>query len=70
MKEMLGITMFPLVSHNLFPRYCDRIRIAHTQKTVSISLCPGAAQGAWKHAPIIPLPRHNALIQACPPYFF
>ena len=32
MKEMLGITMFLLVSYNLFLRYCDRIQIAHAQK--------------------------------------
>ena len=36
---------------------------------ISICLCPGAAWEAWKHAPIILLPRCNALIQACPPYF-
>ena len=28
----------------------------------SICLCPGVAQGAWKHAPIIPLPNYYALI--------
>ena len=26
--------------------------------TISIGHCPGAAQGAWKHAPIISLLRH------------
>ena len=36
---------------------------------VSICLCLGAAWGAWKHAPIIPLPRHNALIQHVHPVF-
>ena len=34
MKEMLGITMFPLVTYNLFPKYCYGIRIAHTHKTM------------------------------------
>ena len=27
------------------------------------------ARGAWKHAPIILLPRSDALLQAHPPYF-
>ena len=30
----------------------------------SISFYPGAARGAWKHAPVIPLPRRDALLQA------
>ena len=34
----------------------------------SISLYPGAAQGAWKRVPVIPLPRHHALLQAYPPF--
>ena len=35
-------------------QYHNVIRIAQTPKPmyVSISLCPGAARGAWKHAPI------------------
>ena len=36
---------------------------------ISIGCFPGAARGAWKHAPVIPLPRSNALLQAYPPYF-
>ena len=40
--------------------------------TVSIGHCPGAAWGAWKHVPIIPLPRHTMLLNhaACSPCFF
>ena len=40
-----------------------------TTSFVSIGFCPVAAQGAWKHAPIIPLPRSDAPLQAYPPYF-
>ena len=36
---------------------------------ISIGFCPGVAWGAWKHAPVIPLPRHDALLQAYPSYF-
>ena len=36
---------------------------------VSISLCPGMAQGAWKHAPIIPLPNYHALMLHAHPTF-
>ena len=36
---------------------------------VSICLCLGVAWAAWKHASIIPLPRHNALIQNVHPAF-
>ena len=35
---------------------------------VSISLCPGVAHGAWKHAPIIPLPNYHALIVHAHPF--
>ena len=34
----------------------------------SISFYPGVAQGAWKHTPIILLPRCHALLQAYPPF--
>ena len=37
---------------------------------VSICLCPGAAWGAWKHAPINPLPNYHALILHARPTFF
>ena len=36
---------------------------------VSIGLCPGAARGAWKHAPIILLPNYHALILHAHPIF-
>ena len=35
---------------------------------ISIGFCPGAAQGAWKHAPVIPLPKSDALLQAHPTF--
>ena len=38
-------------------------------QNVSIGHCPGVAWGAWKHAPIIPLLRHNASIQHVHPIF-
>ena len=35
MKELLGITVFPLVAYDLFfPKYCDGIQIAQTHKTM------------------------------------
>ena len=49
--------------------YCCGLQIAHTHKDVSIGFYPGAVRGAWKHAPVIPLPRHDALLRAYPPYF-
>ena len=39
-------------------------------QVASISFYPGVARGAWKHAPIIPLPRCTALLQAPPPKFW
>ena len=33
-------------------------------QVASISFYPGVAGGAWKHAPVIPLPRHTALLRA------
>ena len=40
--------------------------------TVSIGHYPGAAQGAWKHVPIILLPRCTMFLNhaACSPCFF
>ena len=35
----------------------------------SIGFYPGVAQGAWKHAPVIPLPRCDALLQHIHPIF-
>ena len=51
--------------------YCKGLQTAHqpTHDNISICHCPGAAWGAWKHAPIIPLPRQNALNTACSPCF-
>ena len=40
---------------------------SHNKQVASISFYPGAARGAWKHAPIIPLPRCTALLRAQPP---
>ena len=37
---------------------------------ISICLCPGVARGAWKHAPIIPLPNYHALILHAHPILF
>ena len=59
----------------LMPEYdsikCKGLQTAHqyTHDYVSICLCPGALQGTWKCASIIPLPRHNALIQHAHPVF-
>ena len=39
-------------------------------QVASISFYPGAAWGAWKHAPVIPLPRRTALFRASPPKFW
>ena len=44
---------------------CENVR----HKNVSIGLCPGVAWGAWKHAPIIPLPNYHALILHAHPIF-
>ena len=51
--------------------HCKGLQTAHqpTHDNISICHCPGAAQRGWKHAPIIPLPRHNALNTACLPCF-
>ena len=43
---------------------------SHNKQVASISFYPGAARGAWKHAPIIPLPRCTALLRAQPPKNF
>ena len=55
-------------SHTTFYlNYCKGLQTAHQPTHDNISIChwPGAAQGACKHAPIIPLPRHNPLNTAC-----
>ena len=39
-----------------------------TTSFISIGFCPGVAQEAWKHAPIILLLRSDALLQAHPPF--
>ena len=53
------------------PNYCKGLQTTHqpTHDNVSICHCPGVAWGAWKHAPIISLPRCNALNTACSPCF-
>ena len=66
MRELLGI-------HDVSIGHLSGIVMGSEQpmhkKIVSIGLYPGVARGAWKHAPIIPLPRHDALLRAHPPYF-
>ena len=39
------------------------------QTSAFIGFYPGTARGAWKHAPIILLPRRTALLRALPPKF-
>ena len=58
--------------HDLPAELCRQVMKTKKNMTsfVSIGFCPGAAQGAWKHAPVILLPRSDALLQAHPPYFF
>ena len=57
--------MFPLVI--FFLVLSQDLNSPYTQD-VSIGFYPGAACGAWKHAPIILLPRSDALLQAYPPF--
>ena len=56
--------MFPLV---IFLVLSWDLNSPYTQD-VSIGFYPGVACGNWKHAPVIPLPRSDALLQACPPF--
>ena len=65
--------MTPQFCPNFTPNYCKSLRtvpqFTHDHVwSISICHCLGAAWGAWKHAPIIPLPRYNALNDtACAP---
>ena len=67
------IIIIIIIIHYLnLAKNCKGLQTAHQglfYDDISIGLGLGAAWGAWKHAPIILMPRHNALIQACPPYF-
>ena len=48
----------------------DEIKEMLSIMVFPLCLCPGAAWGAWKHAPIIPLPNYHALILHAHPIFF
>ena len=66
MKELLGVHY---VSIGHFFKVLSRDLNSPYTQDVSISLCPGVACGAWKHAPIIPLPNYHALIVHAQPFF-
>ena len=59
MRELLGIHNVSI--YQLLSIVMGSKQPIHT-KNVSIGLYPGAARGAWKHAPVVPLPRHDALL--------
>ena len=52
----------------------DNDEMSKCQQSADMMVFPlvtgsSVAQGAWKHAPIIPLPNYHALNNACSPIF-
>ena len=48
-----------------FPLGEENIKIKEERQNVSIGHCPGVARGAWKHAPIISLPKSIMHLKHC-----